>query len=501
MKKDTFRTLIEKQAETLKDTLFMVIPSTKEGMTYRQLGDETRKMADTLAAFGLAKDEKVILLQSNSRGFILSYFSCGYCGGVPIPVNTSLREEELAYLIEDSQAKYILTTEELAVNIPKKYKSNKKELDNALQLLILKSEEEIQPVKELPEVYAEDFAMILYTSGTTGHPKGVLLTYKNLLSEANNIKNGHGLRADDVVLCVLPWFHINGLVITLITSVLTGSRIIVTKKFSVSRFWSLVDEYKITWFSGVPTMYSHLISRGKPEDLDISSMRFARSASSSLPVAVLEEFEKEYGIPIIESYGITEGCSQITTNPMPPKTRKAGSVGMPVGNRIKIVDADGKELPPMREGEVMMQGDNITCGYFRKPEETSKAFTDGWFHSGDLGYLDEDGYLFLTGRIKELINRAGEKFSPREVDEVLYQIPQVELAAAVGIPDPVYGEETAAFLKLKEGMQISEEEVREYCKGHLAYYKVPKIIRFVDELPQGGNGKIQRLKLLDMYQI
>lgn len=501
MKMETFRMLIGHQSEKLQDTLFMVIPATQEEMTYSQFGGETQQMAEILGSYGLAKGEKVILLQSNSRGFILSYFSCGYCGGVPIPVNTSLKSEELEYLIEDSQAKYIITTEEFEGNIPEKYRNRKVKLENSLSLLILKEEARCVPVKEFPEVKSEDLAMILYTSGTTGHPKGVLLTYKNLLSEADNIKSGHGLRQDDVVLCVLPWFHINGLVITLITSVLAGSRIIVTKKFSVSRFWSLVEKYRITWFSGVPTMYSHLLSRGKPEGMDISSMRFARSASSSLPVAVLETFEKEYGIPIIESYGITEGCSQITTNPMPPKVRKAGSVGLPTGNRIKITDSEGKQLPPMQEGEVMMQGDNITCGYFRKPEETEKAFTDGWFHSGDLGYLDEDGYLFLTGRIKELINRAGEKFSPREVDEVLYQLPQVELAAAVGIPDPVYGEETAAFLKLKEGMQLSEEEVREYCRGHLAYYKVPKVIRFVNELPQGGNGKIQRLKLLDMYQI
>lgn len=498
MSGEIFWTMIERQAKAFAEKVFMNIPGTGEEMTYAELADEVKERGEVFLTRGLAKGEKLLLLMSNSRSFILNYFGCGYCGGTVIPVNTSLREAELTYLIEDSQSKYIAASREFLENIPLKYRKKMVELEDGTFLFILK--EDVCAQTDFPQVQPEDFAMILYTSGTTGHPKGVLLTYANLLAEANQIREGHGLCADDVVLCVLPWFHINGLVITLITSIYTGSRIVVTKKFSVSRFWGLVEQYRVTWFSGVPTMYSHLLSKGRPEHLDIRSLRFARSASSSLPVAVLEAFEREYGVPIIESYGITEGCSQITTNPMPPAVRKAGSVGLPVGNRIKVVNPDGIKLPPMQEGEVLIQGDNVTCGYFRKPEETEKAFTDGWFHTGDMGYLDADGYLFLTGRIKELINRAGEKFSPREVDEVLYQLPQVELAAAVGVPDTVYGEETAAFIKLKEGQMLTEEEVREYCREHLAYYKVPKYVRFVDELPQGGNGKIQRLKLLERYK-
>ena len=347
----------------------------------------------------------------------------------------------------------------------------------------------------------EDLAMILYTSGTTGFPKGVMLTYRNLLAEAGNICEGHRLGRDDVALCVLPWFHINGLVITLISSILAGSRIVVAKKFSVTHFWEYVDQYQVTWFSGVPTMYSHLLSRGRVTGQNGKSLRFARSASASLPVAVLEAFEREFDVPIIESYGITEGGSQITTNPLPPGERKAGSVGRPVGCDIRILAPDGEELPPMAEGEVAIRGENITKGYYRKQEETQAAFTNGWFHSGDMGYVDEEGYLFLTGRLKELINRAGEKFSPREVDEVLYRIPEVELAAAVGVPDEIYGEETAAFIKLRNGMALSEQEVLAFCREHLAYYKVPKYVRFVEGLPQGGNGKIQRLKLLDWFKV
>ena len=205
-------------------------------------------------------------------------------------------------------------------------------------------------------------------------------------------------------------------------------------------------------------------------------------------------------MPIIESYGITEGCSQITTNPMPPLARKPGSVGLTFGNDIKIVDTEMNELPTGCLGEVLIKGNNITRGYYHKEEETKKAFTGEWFHSGDLGYLDEDGYLFLDGRIKELINRAGEKFSPREVDEIIYQMDGVELAATVGVPDAVYGEEVAAYIKVKEDSSLEKEDVITYCKERIASYKVPRMVFFVEDIPKGGNGKIQRLKLVEMFK-
>lgn len=496
----TFQDMLERRAGEWGEKRFMVEPLSGDTMTYRQLYEEVGQMGKNLRSRGLEKGEAVLLLLANSRNFIVSYFGCCQCGGVAIPVNTALKAGEIAYLIQDSRCKYILTTEEFADNIPKKFREQREILDNGLWLYTLK-EKAVCRQAELPGMREEDLAMILYTSGTTGSPKGVMLTCHNLLSEAGNICEGHRLGRNDTALCVLPWFHINGLVITLLSSILACGSIVVTRKFSVTHFWEYIEKYRVTWFSGVPTMYSHLLSRGRCGDHDIRSLRFARSASASLPVAVLEAFEREFGVPVIESYGITEGGSQITTNPLPPGVRKAGSVGLPVGCRIRILDADGGELPAMETGEVVIQGENITEGYFHKPEENKAAFTDGWFHSGDMGYIDEDGYLFLTGRLKELINRAGEKFSPREVDEVVYQIPQVELAAAVGVPDAVYGEETAVFIKLKEDACLSEQEVLTFCRERLAYYKVPRYVRFVREIPQGGNGKIQRLKLLEMYAL
>lgn len=503
MQTATFRTLIGDMAEKYQDRCFVTCARTLRSLTYIELRDKIDAMSLHLRALGLRKEDKVLLMMENSIEFAITYFGVTDTGAVVIPVNTYLKEAELSYLITDSQAKAIITTEKFVENIPKKFRMKQLSMaDGHIFLSIGLKAAGTPGAPEIPETKPEpdDVAMLLYTSGTTGHPKGVILSYRNLLAKAEHIAAAHKLTEKDVALCVLPWFHINGLVITLITPLFSGGSIVIGGKFSVRSFWKDIEKYKTTWFSGVPTMYSHLLAKGIPEDVDFSSMRFARSASSPLPVAVLEEFEQKCGMPIIESYGITEGCSQITTNPMPPLARKPGSVGLTFGNDIKIVDTEMNELPTGCLGEVLIKGNNITRGYYHKEEETKKAFTGEWFHSGDLGYLDEDGYLFLDGRIKELINRAGEKFSPREVDEIIYQMDGVELAATVGVPDAVYGEEVAAYIKVKEDSSLEKEDVITYCKERIASYKVPRMVFFVEDIPKGGNGKIQRLKLVEMFK-
>lgn len=499
METATFRTLIGDMAEKYQDRRFVTCARTLRSLTYIELRDKIDAMSFHLRAMGLRKEDKVLLMMENSIEFAITYFGVTDTGAVVIPVNTYLKEAELSYLITDSQAKAIITTEEFVETIPEKYRVKQLPMEDGHVFLNIGLTAEGSPDTR-PELMPDDIAMLLYTSGTTGHPKGVILSYGNLLAKAGHIASAHGLTEEDVALCVLPWFHINGLVITLITPLCSGGSIVIGGKFSVRNFWKDIEKYKTTWFSGVPTMYSHLLAKGIPKDVDFSSMRFARSASSPLPVAVLNEFEQKCGMPIIESYGITEGCSQITTNPMPPQARKPGSVGITFGNEIKIVDPDMNELPTGCLGEVLIRGENITRGYYHKEEETKKAFTGEWFHSGDLGYLDEDGYLFLDGRIKELINRAGEKFSPREVDEVIYQIDGVELAATVGVPDAVYGEEVAAYIKVKEDSNLEKEDVISYCKERIASYKVPRMVFFVEDIPKGGNGKIQRLKLVEIFK-
>jgi acyl-CoA synthetase (AMP-forming)/AMP-acid ligase II len=342
-----------------------------------------------------------------------------------------------------------------------------------------------------------DPAIILYTSGTTGKPKGVILTHGNLLSNARGVQEAHQLTPDDTALCILPLFHINGMVVTLITSMLVGASLVLPKKFSSHHFWHWISNYNVSWFSAVPTILSILLFEPISSNAEYSSLRFARSASAPLPIAVLEEFEARTGVRVIESYGISEAGGQVTSNPL--HLRKPGSVGLPFANALRIVDEHGVPLGTNQTGEVVICGPNVSTGYLDNATANRESFRDGWFHTGDLGYRDSDDYLFLVGRSKELINRAGEKIAPREIEEVIYRMPEVESAAVVGVPDSLYGEEVASFLVLRPGLSLTEERVAAHCSESLADFKVPKQVFFVAELPKGPSGKIQRRRLLEMY--
>lgn len=538
---DTIYSILEQHEKQRPEDICMILANTNTTITYEKFKKDTDQIAKQLKEQGLKNKNRVLLVQENGYAFAVSFFGVCSAKGVAVPVNPALKEKEYRYILEDSKASFVLTTRKSGENnldlqasgtikmtVKHTIKDSIKDTDmdfnersmpgaikeskdisahssreslkqSQTDIYLLSTKYQNEKVDEKIKIPA-DTALLLYTSGSTGQPKGVLLSHANVLAKAKHIAVAHELTKEDTVMCVLPWFHINGLVITLITPLTLGGCLVVADKFSVSRFWSDVLAYKVTWFSGVPTMFSFLLAKKDGEHRTGNSLRFARSASSPLPLAVLKEFEEYFHTPLIESYGMTEGCSQITTNPMPPMRQKPGSVGLPYGNEIRIVKANGTEGKPYEQGEVWIRGENITCGYLNKELETEKAFTKEWFHSGDLGYLDDEGYLFLTGRIKELINRAGEKFSPREIDEVLFQLPQVKLAAAVGVPDEIYGEAPVAFVQLKEQESISEEEVKAFCMHNLAAYKVPTCIFFVSELPTGGNGKIQRLKLVDLYK-
>lgn len=324
----------------------------------------------------------------------------------------------------------------------------------------------------------------------------------SLLSILHRLHKNDPLRVQNkLTTSVLPFFHINGLVITFLTTLCLGAHAVVPHGLmgSVSFFWQMVKKYKITWFSGVPVLISMLVMETEPWKEYAKTLRFARSASSALPVAVLQKFEEGYGVPVIESYGLSEAGSQVATNPLPPEARKAGSVSKPAGNQMMVVDEYGKPMPVGVEGEVIVCGDNITAGYLDNEEANRESFRNGWFYTGDLGKFDEEGYLFLTGRKKELINRAGEKISPREIDEVLYQIPGVAIAAAVGVPDPLLGEEVVAYIQMADDEKISAKAIQEFCTQKLADFKVPKKIFFLKDFPKGANGKIQRRKLVELY--
>lgn len=488
--------ILEYQAQAQSDNICIRDIRRQEDISYRELAEAVSAKKKILGMEGVEAGKKIIFMLKNGRRFAEYFYAVVSVHAIATPVNPSMTSVELEYVIDDLSADFIITGKEINAVLPKNSMMEVKEIEKDIYLYKLHQTVE----REERENSNQNTAVIMYTSGSTGKSKGVILSHRNLISKMRDIANAHALTNQDVVLCVLPWFHINGLVITLLTPMLVGHEIVVAEKFSVTYFWKWIQDYRISWFSGVPTIYSYLLSNAQNIIYDIRSLRFARSASSSLSVSVLEEFERRYRVPIIESYGITEGCSQITSNPIEKGKQKPGSVGIAYGNQIKIVDETGKETCKGVQGEVWIKGENITQGYYRKQEETEKSFCDGWFKSGDIGYLDEEGYLFLSGRKKELINRAGEKFSPREIDEVLYEIDGVELACAVGVPDEIYGEEVVAFVKLRQGAKIAEGDIKVYCGLKLSNYKIPKEIIFTEEFPQGENGKIQRLKFISVYQ-
>ena len=343
-------------------------------------------------------------------------------------------------------------------------------------------------------------ALLMYTSGTTGAPKGVLLSQRNLLANARQIGIEHRLGAEDRVLASLPLYHINGLVVTLLAPLYHAGSVAMTPRFSARTFWRDVARYGCTWINVVPTIVAYLLGGDDPRGFDLSALKFCRSASAALPGDHHRAFEARFGIGIIETMGMTETAAPVFSNPYEPARRRIGSIGLPSGSEAKVVDREGRECAANEPGEIVLRGDQVMQGYYKRPEETAKAFTaDGWLRTGDLGYRDDEGYFYINGRSKELIIKGGENIAPREIDEALLRHPGVLDAAAVGVPDPAYGQEIVAFVvprALAGPGAPDADELRAHCLRELGRYKTPKEIRFVSELPRGPSGKVQRLKLV-----
>ena len=340
----------------------------------------------------------------------------------------------------------------------------------------------------------------MYTSGTTGVPKGVLLTQANLAANARAISAEHGLGPDDRVLAVLPLYHINAFVVTMLAPLAHSGSLAMPAKFSAAKFWAQASASACTWLNVVPTMISYLLEGAAPLPEQTRRLRFCRSASAALPPEHLRAFEARFGIGIIETMGLTETTAPSFSNPLDPKLRKLGAVGRASGCEARVVDRELVQVADGVTGEVVIRGPNVMRAYYKNDAATGASFTpDGWLRTGDLGHRDEDGFFFITGRIKELIIKGGENIAPREIDEALLQHPAVLEAAAVGVPDVHYGQEIMACIVLRKGIapDAAEASLREFCAQHLGRYKSPKIFRFVPELPRGPSGKVQRLKLLD----
>jgi acyl-CoA synthetase (AMP-forming)/AMP-acid ligase II len=343
-----------------------------------------------------------------------------------------------------------------------------------------------------------DTALILHTSGSTGRPKRVPLSHANLSISASNVARTYALSPDDVSLCVMPLFHVHGLVASTLATLSTGGTVVVPSKFSPLSFWRVARDHGVTWYSAVPTLHQLLLARvdtssGTPvRPAGTEKLRFIRSCSASLPPQVMHDLESAFGAPVLEAYGMTEAAHQMASNPLPPGDRKPGSVGPGTGVGISIMDAQGHHAAKGERGEVVIKGPNVITGYESNPEANATSFVDGWFRTGDQGFLDDAGYLTLGGRLKELINRGGEKISPREIDEVLLAHPGVAEAVCFGVPHASWGEEVEAAVVLREGAATSEVELMSYCKERLADFKRPKKIHLTTAIPRTATGKIQR---------
>ncbi len=498
MNTETLRDALARHAAARPDAPFLFAPETGRVLSYAELERQAWLLARFLASMGLKKGDKVGLLLHNAYQTAALFLGSMLGGYVCAPFNLLAQRSQLAYVLLHSDCEILFTAREyearVAESLPRSGGPQVIVIDPDAPMLFL--EDRLPAFNPLP-VAASDPALLMYTSGTTGTPKGALLSHANLVAGARSVSQWHGLGPSDRVLSALPLYHINGQCIAAISTLHSGGAIVLPHRFSVHAWWDLVDRYEVTWINMVPTIIAYLLNANAPEPgRRHSSVRFGRSASAPLPPEQHQAFEQAFGIPVIEAMGMTECASTVFANPHDPARRKYGSPGVPCGVEAKVVDAEGRELSAGDAGEILLRGPNVMQGYYKAPELTAQAIDRaGWLRSGDLGYCDADGFYFITGRLKELIIKGGENIAPREIDEALLKHPAVLEAAAVGVPDPDYGQEIFACVVLKPGQQCSEADLREFCLNELGRYKTPKRIRVLNELPKGPSGKVQRLRL------
>ena len=486
----TLRAVLEKHCAERPGQPYLIAPETGRKLTYREIDRQARLLARWLRMKGLRRGDKVGLYAHNGYQTALLFLASMVGGYVIAPINLVAQRSQLAYIVGHCDCKVLFTS----IQSEKALAEALVEVTRPVEIIVfdvdapsLFVESELPP-GELEDVAPEDPALLMYTSGTTGTPKGALLTHANLLASASAVAAWHSLTPKDRCLSSLPIYHINGQVIATVTPFLSGGSVIAPHRFSVNSWWGLVEKHRATWINMVPTIIAYLLNAAEAgKKYRFPTVRFGRSASAPLPPEHHRAFEETFGISVVECMGMTETGSIVFANPQDPAKRKFGSVGLPCGTEARLVD-----------GEIRLRGPNVMKGYYKAPEQTAASFdAEGWMRTGDLGARDADGYYFITGRLQELIIKGGENIAPREIDEALLRHPAVLEAAAVGVPDPNYGQDIRACLVLKPGARATIEELRAFCNTELGKYKTPREFRIVPELPKGPSGKVQRLKLAE----
>jgi acyl-CoA synthetase (AMP-forming)/AMP-acid ligase II len=499
-----FDSLLELLGAGADDAPAIGAPEGVAPLRYRDLRALAGRTVAALNAMGVGRGDRVALVLPNGPEAAAAFVSIA-AGATTAPLNPAYRAEDFEFYLTDLRARALVVEEGM--------ESPAREVARRLAVPIVELRREravgagafsLHPQAPVTASAArggpgerDDPALVLHTSGTTARPKLVPLLQRNVLATARHVGASLALGPDDVCLNVMPLFHIHGLMAAVLASLAAGGQVACCPGFNALRFFTWLDELRPTWYTAVPTMHQAILVRAaRNEDLLARShLRLIRSSSASLPPQVMAELERVFRAPVIEAYGMTEAAHQMASNPLPPRARKAGSVGPAAGPEVAVMDEAGRLLGPDGLGEVVIRGPNVTPGYEANPEANARAFTNGWFRTGDQGLIDAEGYLRLTGRLKELINRGGEKVSPLEVDEVLLDHPAVQQAVTFAMPHDKLGEEVAAAVVLREGQQATERELRQFAADRLTDFKVPRRILVVAEIPKGATGKVQRLGL------
>ncbi len=487
-------TLAEVLACAPAERIALVSPETGARITYESLRWQVFDVAAALRASGIAPGDRVAIALPNGPATIVSFLAASLAA-TAAPLNPAYRYEEFKFYLDDTNARVLVAPPEGAEEARRAAEER--------GIPILSAVTDAEGVTRLNGVgertggelwpAPENTALVLHTSGSTGRPKRVPLSHRNLAASIENIVRTYALGPEDVSLCLMPLFHVHGLMASLMATLRTGGTVVVPAKFNPLSFWRTVRDHRVTWYSAVPTIHQLILARiGNERPAGAENLRFIRSCSAALAPETARRIEARIGAPILEAYGMTEASHQMASNPLPPAARKFGTVGPGTGVRISILSDQGEHLPPGQLGEVVIQGPNVIQGYENNPEANATSFVGGWFRTGDQGVLDADGYLRLTGRIKELINRGGEKISPREIDEALLTHPAVAEAVAFGVPHPTWGEEVNAAVVLREGGEAAEPELIAHCRDRLADFKCPKKVHIVQSIPRTATGKIQR---------
>lgn len=495
--------LIAAQAKRTPDAIGIAAPG-RAPLTYRRLRDHIDDVVATLNAMGMGRNDRVAIVLPNGPEMAVAFIAVA-AGATSAPLNPAYRANEFDFYLSDLNAKALIIQSGMdspAIAVAQARGIPIIELSPVLEaeagILTLKGDKHSRAARN-GFAQPNDVALVLHTSGTTSRPKIVPLTQTNLCTSAHNIRVALELVDSDRCLNVMPLFHIHGLMAATLSSLATGASVVCTPGFYAPKFFEWMDEFRPTWYTAVPTMHQAILARAASnrEIIARCPLRFVRSSSSSLPPQVMAELESVFNAPVIEAYGMTEASHQMASNPLPPRQRKPGSVGVAAGPEVAIMDEAGNLLPPGETGEIVIRGANVTQGYENNPTANESAFTNGWFRTGDQGFMDNDGYLFITGRLKEIINRGGEKIAPREVDEALLDHPAVAQAVTFAVPHATLGEDVAAAVVLRENASVTEREIRELAFARLADYKVPSQVLIVDEIPKGPTGKLQRIGLAD----